>query len=48
MAKRANTSRTYRDSSDNDVEILGTAQGSSAPVLSQYTALSRPAKRAGA
>ena len=40
MAKRAKASRTY------DVETMGSTQGSGAPVISQYTASSRPAKRA--
>ena len=46
MAKRAKASRTYRDSSDDDVEILGSTQGSSAPGILQSTASSRPTKRA--
>ena len=48
MSKRAKASRTYRDSSDDDVEILGSTQGSSAPGILQSAASSRPAKRAGA
>ena len=46
MANRVKASRTYRDSSDGDVEILGSTQGSSAPRILQSTASSRPAKRA--
>ena len=45
LAKRAKASRTYRDSSDDDVEILGSTQGSGAPRILQSTASSRPAKR---
>ena len=48
MAKRAKASRTYQDYSDDDVEILGSTQGSSSPGIFQSTALSRPAKRAAA
>ena len=44
MAKRVKASCTYRDSSYNDVEILGSTQGSGAPVISQFTVLSRPTK----
>ena len=43
---RAKASCTYRDSSDNDVEILVSTQGSGAPGISQSIALSRPAERA--
>ena len=46
MAKRAKASRTYRDSLDDDVEILGSTQGSGVPGILQSTALSRPSKRA--
>ena len=46
MEKRVKASRTYRDSSDDDVEILGSTQGSSAPGILHSTASSRPAKRA--
>ena len=46
MAKRAKASRTYRYSSDDDVEILGSTQGSSSSGTLQSIALSRPAKRA--
>ena len=45
MVKRAKASRTYRNSSDNDVEILGSTQASGAAGIFQSTALSRPAKR---
>ena len=45
MAKRAKASRTYRDSSDDDVEILGSTQGSGAPGIFQSTVSSMPAKR---
>ena len=45
VSKRDNVSRKYRDSSDNDVEILGSTQGSGAPGFSQSTALSRTAER---
>ena len=48
MAKRVKASRTYRYFPDDDVEILGSTQGSSAPGILQFTASSRPAKRAGA
>ena len=44
-AKRAKASRTYRDSLDDDVEILGTTQGSGATGIFQYTVLSRTSKR---
>ena len=46
MAKRAKASCTHRDPSDDDVEILGSTQGSDAPGISQSIALLRPAKRA--
>ena len=46
MAKRAKARRTHRDSSYDDVEILGSAQGSGAPGISHSIALLRPAKRA--
>ena len=42
--KREKASRTYRDSLDDDVEILGITQDSGAPGVLQSTALSRPAK----
>ena len=45
MGKRAKASRTYRGSSDDDVEILGSTQRSGAPGILQSTASSRPAKR---
>ena len=45
MAKREKASRTYRDSSDDDVEIFGSTQGSGAPGTSKFTASSKPAKR---
>ena len=48
MAERAKASRTYQDSLDDDVEILGSTQGSSAPGILQSTVSSRPAKRATA
>ena len=48
MAKRVKASCTYRDSSDNGVEILGITQGSGAPVIFQSTASSRLSKRAAA
>ena len=48
MAKRVKASRKYRDSSDNDVEILGSTQGSGATRILQSTAPSRNAKRAAA
>ena len=48
MAKRAKASRKYRDSSDNDVEILGSTQGSGATRIFQSTASSRTAKRSAA
>ena len=48
MAKRAKASRTYQDSSDNDVEILVSTQGIGATGILQSTASSRPAKRAAA
>ena len=44
MTKRAKESRTYRESLDDDVEILVRTQGSGAPGNFQSTALSRPAK----
>ena len=40
------SSRTYRDSLDNDVEILRSTQGSGVPVTLHSAALSRPTKRA--
>ena len=40
--------RTYQDSSDNDVEILVSTQGSDSPIIMQSAASSRPAKRAEA
>ena len=46
MANRAKISRTYRDSLDDDVEILGSTQGKGAPRMFHSTVLSRPAKRA--
>ena len=46
MTKREKASHTYRDSSDDDVEILGSTQGSSAPVISQSSTSSRTVKRA--
>ena len=46
MSKREKASRTYRDSSDNGVEIFGSTQGSGATVIFQFTASSSPAKRA--
>ena len=46
MAKREKSSRTYQDSSDNDIEILGITQGSDAPIILHSAASSRPAKRA--
>ena len=45
MANRAKGRRTYQDSSDDDVEILGSTQRSGAPKISQSTASSRPDKR---
>ena len=45
MAKRAKASRTYQESSDDDVEILGSTQGSSATGILHSTASSRPVKR---
>ena len=45
MAKREKARFTHRDSSDDDVEILGSTQGSGAPRILQSTASSRPAKR---
>ena len=42
MAKREKASRTYQDSLDDDVEILG----SGVPGILQSTTFSRPAKRA--
>ena len=44
ISKRAKASRTYRDSSDNDVGILGSTQGIGAPVIVHSTASSGPAK----
>ena len=46
MANREKASRTYRDSSDDDVEILGSTQGSGAPGNFQSIVSSRTAKRA--
>ena len=46
VAKREKASRTYQDSSDDDVEILVSTQGISAPGILKFTASSRPAKRA--
>ena len=46
MAKREKASLTYRDSSYNDVEILGGIQGSGAPRMFQSTVSPRSAKRA--
>ena len=48
MAKRAKASRTYRYSSDDDVEILGRNQGSGAARISHSTALPWHAKVAAA
>ena len=48
MAKREKSSRTYQDSSDDDVEILGSAQVSGAPEILHSTALSRIAKKVAA
>ena len=45
MDKRAKASRTDLDSSDNNVEMLGSTQGSGAPGILQSTASSRLAKR---
>ena len=45
MSNRAKASRTYRDSLDNYVEILGSTQGSGAPIIFQSATSSRPAKR---
>ena len=45
MTKRAKESRTYRESLDDDVEILVRTQGSGAPGNFQSTVLSMPAKR---
>ena len=45
MSKREKESRTYRYSSDNDVEILGSTQRIGAPVILKSTTSSRPAKR---
>ena len=45
ISKRVKSSCTYRDSSDDDVEILRSTQGSGAPRILQSTASSRPAKR---
>ena len=44
MSKRAKEIRIYQDSSDNDVKILETTQGSGAPGILQSTTSSRPAK----
>ena len=44
LAKRAKASRTYQDSLDDDVEILGSTQGSGAPGILQCIASSRPTK----
>ena len=46
MTKRSKEIHTYQDYSDNDAEILGSTQGSSAPGFWQPTTSSRPAKRA--
>ena len=46
MANRDKSSRTYRDFLDNDVEIFGSTQGSSATGNFHPTVPSRPAKRA--
>ena len=45
MGKREKESCTYQDYSDDDVEILGSTQGSGAPGILQSTMSSRPAKR---
>ena len=44
MAKKAKSSRTYRYSSDDDVEKLATTQGSGDPGIFQSTASSRTSK----
>ena len=46
ISKREKASRTYRDSSENGVEIFGRTHGSGATVIFQFTASSSPAKRA--
>ena len=48
MEKREKASRTYRDSSEDDVKILGSTHGSGAPGILQSTASSRPSKRSAA
>ena len=48
MAKRAITNRIYSESSYDDVEILGSTQGSCTPGILHFTASSRPTKRATA
>ena len=45
MVKRAKASRTYQDSSDDDIEILGSTQGRSAPGIYYSTASPRHTKR---
>ena len=45
MAKKAKASRIYRDSSEDDVEILKSTQGSGVPGNFQSTASSSPTKR---
>ena len=45
MYKRDKASHTCLDSLDDDVEILGSTQGSGAPGNFQSAASSRPAKR---
>ena len=45
VAKRDKASHRYRDSSDNDVEILGSTQRSGEPRIFQSNASSRPAMR---
>ena len=48
MEKRLKEIRTKRDSLDDDFEILGSTQGSSATGILKSTAFSWPAKRAAA
>ena len=48
MAKRMKASCTYLDSLSNDVEILGSTQGSCAPGILHPTTFTSPAKRAEA
>ena len=48
MAKKEKARRTYRDSSENDIETLGSTQESGAPRILKSNASSSPAKRAAA